>query len=491
MADVAHVLIEIDPVRAGEMAQEAMAAATGFDDISTVIATEITYGRVCAGQIEPSEGLPLMRSAADRARAAGDLPALSHALVTVSDALFEIGDYEQSAAAAAEGLPYADHVQVGRRTGALLLANYAEALIALGRWDDADAQLAKAARRYTPGTMALLWLRLRGVLRLARGHDGAEPLITRAVAALGKPFVSPEKRFYLLEMRIAMALATGDPHTAVSTARIAAAEPGLAARARYAWPLLVAAARAATGIDDLQQSLRDAAAPLPRRHPADHAHAAVLTALLDGGPTHWSTAVSACRTDGRPYELAQALLHLAESQAAARPTRAVPAQDGRAHAGPAHAGPAQDGPAQDGPAHAGPAQDGPAHAGPATVDRSAAAASLTEARELAAALGAAPLRADIDTMARRLGLRALVGNNPRGATAPTSPAPAGTEILTAREREVLRLVAEGQSNSRIATSLFISPKTASVHVSRIIAKLDVANRVEAAAVAHRLGLLTD
>jgi DNA-binding NarL/FixJ family response regulator len=56
---------------------------------------------------------------------------------------------------------------------------------------------------------------------------------------------------------------------------------------------------------------------------------------------------------------------------------------------------------------------------------------------------------------------------------------------------VLRLVAEGQSNSRIAETLYISPKTASVHVSRIIAKLEVSNRGEAAAVARRLGLLND
>ncbi|MGI5246656.1 helix-turn-helix domain-containing protein [Dactylosporangium sp. CA-139066] len=62
-------------------------------------------------------------------------------------------------------------------------------------------------------------------------------------------------------------------------------------------------------------------------------------------------------------------------------------------------------------------------------------------------------------------------------------------MLTEREREVLRLVAEGYSNGRIAEQLYISPKTASVHVSRIIAKLDVANRIEAAAAARRLGLL--
>ncbi len=61
--------------------------------------------------------------------------------------------------------------------------------------------------------------------------------------------------------------------------------------------------------------------------------------------------------------------------------------------------------------------------------------------------------------------------------------------LTAREREVLALLAEGRTNEQIATELYMSPKTASVHVSRIIAKLGAANRTEAAAVARRVGLL--
>jgi DNA-binding CsgD family transcriptional regulator len=54
--------------------------------------------------------------------------------------------------------------------------------------------------------------------------------------------------------------------------------------------------------------------------------------------------------------------------------------------------------------------------------------------------------------------------------------------------EVLRLVAEGRSNGEIGTALFISTKTASVHVSNILAKLGVSGRGEAAAVAHRIGL---
>jgi DNA-binding CsgD family transcriptional regulator len=60
--------------------------------------------------------------------------------------------------------------------------------------------------------------------------------------------------------------------------------------------------------------------------------------------------------------------------------------------------------------------------------------------------------------------------------------------LTAREFEVLRLVADGRSNPEIAARLFISAKTASVHVSNILAKLGVASRGEAAAAAHRLHL---
>ena len=60
-----------------------------------------------------------------------------------------------------------------------------------------------------------------------------------------------------------------------------------------------------------------------------------------------------------------------------------------------------------------------------------------------------------------------------------------------REREVLELLARGLSNREIGTELFITPKTASVHVSNILAKLGVSGRVEAAAVAHRLGAVPE
>jgi DNA-binding CsgD family transcriptional regulator len=59
--------------------------------------------------------------------------------------------------------------------------------------------------------------------------------------------------------------------------------------------------------------------------------------------------------------------------------------------------------------------------------------------------------------------------------------------LTAREAEVLRLVARGYTNREIADKLVISVKTAGVHVSHILRKLDAPNRREAAAIAHRVG----
>ncbi|NDZ99686.1 response regulator transcription factor, partial [Streptomyces sp. SID10116] len=90
----------------------------------------------------------------------------------------------------------------------------------------------------------------------------------------------------------------------------------------------------------------------------------------------------------------------------------------------------------------------------------------------------------------RLAQRARLTLNPAEATrAPEPPAdPAEALGLTSRERDVLRLVAVGRSNRQIAEELFISPKTASVHVSNILAKLSVTGRGEAAALAHRLRL---
>ena len=122
--------------------------------------------------------------------------------------------------------------------------------------------------------------------------------------------------------------------------------------------------------------------------------------------------------------------------------------------------------------------------------RDAAAAALAEAWTLAGGSGARLLAAEVDSLARRARIELAPppgGEEPDGPS--RAPATMADELgLTARECEVLVLVAEGRTNRQVAEALFISPKTAGVHVSNILAKLDVANRVEAAAVAHRLHL---
>jgi len=60
--------------------------------------------------------------------------------------------------------------------------------------------------------------------------------------------------------------------------------------------------------------------------------------------------------------------------------------------------------------------------------------------------------------------------------------------LTARERDVLNLIAQGKTNDAIAAELFISPRTVTTHITRAYAKLGVANRAEAVAIAIRAGL---
>jgi DNA-binding CsgD family transcriptional regulator len=112
-------------------------------------------------------------------------------------------------------------------------------------------------------------------------------------------------------------------------------------------------------------------------------------------------------------------------------------------------------------------------------DRRAAAAEASAALTDAQAIGARPLAAAV----RELGRRARL--DLPGA------APATGVVLTGREEEVLRLVANGLTNRQIGERLFISGKTVSVHISNVLAKLGAGGRAEAVAVAHRQGLLLD
>jgi predicted ATPase/DNA-binding CsgD family transcriptional regulator len=434
IADIAFHLAQSDREAGGRLAREAAELAREVGDPAAAVRAAITSGHSCAKLISAEQGLAELARAEEIARATDDRQNLLRILVNSSDLRYEVGDYAGSARAAESGLADSRRLGLARTNGVFLLGNLAEALVALGRFDDAEARCAEAARLDPPGTYALLWLVQRTRVRLARGHPAADEAVARAAGFLSRPYLRPSARMPLQEIRIDAALAAGDLDTAVATATAAVNQPGLAGEPRYAWPLVAAAARAAltAGDRELRELVAAAAGTLSASYPAERAYAAQTAAELAADPyPAWAGTVEAWRADGQPYPLARALVRLAEAAAGAS-------------------------------------------------DRAAAAEAIAEAGQLAAGLDVAPLAEQVQVLARRLGLRS--GEATGSAEA---------ELLTARELEVLRLVAAGHSNRGIAAELFISPKTASVHVSRIIAKLAVSNRVEAAAVAHRLGLLAD
>jgi DNA-binding CsgD family transcriptional regulator len=116
----------------------------------------------------------------------------------------------------------------------------------------------------------------------------------------------------------------------------------------------------------------------------------------------------------------------------------------------------------------------------AAGDRADAGELVLRAHTTAAESGLLALREAAATLARRARI-------PLEAERPGA-GPEDPFGLTPREREVLVLVADGRTNRQIGEQLFMSEKTASVHVSRILAKLDVSSRGEAGALAHRLGM---
>ena len=111
-------------------------------------------------------------------------------------------------------------------------------------------------------------------------------------------------------------------------------------------------------------------------------------------------------------------------------------------------------------------------AGNPTAARTAAVLALSEAQQM----GAEPLVAALRDLGRR-GRLHLPGDRPV------------VGLLTDREDEVLRLVATGLTNRQVGEKLFISAKTVSVHMSNVLAKLEVSGRAQAVAVAHQRGLL--
>jgi DNA-binding CsgD family transcriptional regulator/tetratricopeptide (TPR) repeat protein len=368
-----------------------------------------------------------------------------------------------------------------RRYGMELAALAGDVLVRLGRWADADAVTAAgiALDQQGEGTAYLALVRAR--LDARRGDVTAA---RRRLAPFDAERLEADVAVFHAIVAAEVALVEGRPARALD-AVLAVIDPWLATGdVLWGVPLVTLGLRAAAERAEMLRADPDdvAAAELVARVAALHDHARSLAARVvtasaaawlataeaervryDGrtDPEPWRGAIAAWDADSDPFESAYARYRFAETELRRSGVKADVAPE------------------------------------------------LVAAWRATVTLGAAALRRSIEVLARRA--RVQLGDAPGSAEDTTSaaerdeargePVPTGpgrpavrreagpAHSLSAREIEVLRLVAAGRSNGEIGDELFITRKTAGVHVTHILDKLGVSNRVEAAMAAARLGLL--
>ncbi|MGW7384072.1 helix-turn-helix transcriptional regulator [Streptomyces sp. NPDC054794] len=432
-------------------AERAVRYARMVDAREIELNARVTLGglRVDAGDVEA--GLADMYRVKEQAIQEGYTYVAGRAYVNLPSELESVGRSREAAPILEEGARFT------RKFGLLgseawTWANLSESLYSLGRWEEAVGAAATAARRGPStkplGTAALCLAHLA----LGRG-DLAESARQLAAARgyFGTHDPMPQQWLPLARIAVGLAAAQGrllDVRAEFDRALEAGFPPGTH---RYAWPLLLAAATAEAdartlpaaraGSADALDRIRGAAKRLTTGAPVWLAHDTWVRAELrraDGEdtPDTWSEVVTAYESLERPYDLARVRHRLAQALLS----------------------------------------------GGGDDERDRATELLRLAGAVADQLGARPLADSVALLAQRARLALTC------APRQTPADPVAALGLTSRERDVLRLVSVGRTNRQIAEELFISPKTASVHVSNILGKLGVAGRVEAAAVAHRLGL---
>jgi ATP/maltotriose-dependent transcriptional regulator MalT len=450
-------------------AEEALtlARAVGARDIEGHAHNTRGLSRGIEGDLDG--GLDDMETALAIAEEVGIVDDIGRAHANLTWLLDIAGRLEEAVSAARVGIEAAERLGLIRFFGAHLLCGEADYLFRLGRWDESDQAVRRAESVGSIGINAILEQELLGRLALCRGRlDEAgrhlHPLAPLAERAADIQFVNPVQAS-LAEL----ALWQGRPEAALDQLLAAIPRIDFTPEVRIG-ELYALGLRAAADTADLAvarrspdeerraveagESLLDAIA---RRHADVVAERPVFTARSEAWlrlceaeatrlrhqpvPAAWEAAAKAWRDLGLPYALAYAWWREAEARLAARGDRRL-------------------------------------------VER-----TLRAALEIARSLGAKPLQGEITALAARarLSLATEAGADLKADEPATDPA---AELgLTAREREVLALIALGRTNRQIAEELFISQNTAGVHVSNILGKLGVAGRGEAAAVAHRLGIV--
>jgi DNA-binding CsgD family transcriptional regulator/tetratricopeptide (TPR) repeat protein len=409
-----------------------------------------------------------LREASWLAEQHADLDTLGRAWGWLGDALMQAGRLEEAVEVSLSGRePLRRLGLTGQWQDSFLMSLAAKALFKLGRWDEAHGLLTQALAMAQPeeGYIFLTAAGLevaRGEFQVAEAH--LDRIKERSLSLAGMPSHVRQYTALMAELWIWQGqLEEAQAVVQAGLDRVAATDERLRCGRLLCLGMRVEADRAELGRARHEQSEVDSAiraadalasqAAAMAPNPVIPSASPILTtpavaalfdaerARLEGrsDPARWRAAVAGWLALRRPYPAAYAQWRQAEALLAIRAPRAEAAEPLRA-----------------------------AHA-------------------VALRLGAAPLRRELQLLAQRGRIGLEVPAEPAVAE-PEAPSVAASLGLTRREAEVLALVAAGRTNRQIGQELFITPKTASVHVSRILTKLGVAGRGEAAAIAHRLRL---
>ena len=447
-----------------DAADEALAAArrVGSEEAVAAVLNRLGCALIALGQEQ--EGRARLLEAIEVARRVGSNDHLATAYLNFADALNNNG-YGAEARDVARQAEDELSEQVGPDANRYMRwvgLGLAEIEYDRGRWAEAEMHLRRSG--LPPGGVGLAHARvLHARLALGHGDEGAAAEQLEHAESLLRDALEPQYIASLACEQVALARRTGDlaaarnavdvgldriqycSEDAARMARVAAAgvavEADAAERGRDLGDeaMEVAAIERAEALAEIvRATAEEGGRPVELAYLA-LAEAEVRRAVGEDDPALWDAAIAAWGTVERPYPQAAARFRRAQAELAA---------GGRAEA----------------------------------------ARSLAATAAEADDIGATWLAGEVRGLATRARLSTAPADGVEaqddGDEAP-APEPFG---LTPRERQVLDLLASGATNREIGEQLFMAEKTASVHVSRILSKLDVRGRTEAAAVAHRLGL---
>jgi DNA-binding CsgD family transcriptional regulator len=420
---------------AGEALTEAQ--AVGSDRYASAAFNTLGISRICSHNV--ADGLADLERARDLAGT--DYQPLLRYLVNTSDLMFLMGRHEEALRIAEEGILTARAQGVERTSGVVLTSNAVDPLHALGQWDRADELIDRMLAFEAPLAFRLYLQRARIWSTLWRGDVAAAEVIYRAWRTSMDTLAGVEVQTRLGVARVVgeMAAARGDLVGAWEQVEVLLSHdqtlPG------YDLPLLFLGARVlgacwsvgeAEGVDEIKLAQREHKLRVLLAKDSSWPTAAIWTVLFEaelGGAARDGTDVDA-------WLLAAAVVRAPAAQAYLLPYALFRLGQARITAG----------------------------------DRTGAIGDLRGAIAAADRIGAGLVRAWATGVAARAGLTLEVAC--AGGAAPGA-------VLTTRERQVLALVAQGLSNRQIGERLFISAKTASVHVSSILRKLGAGSRTEA------------